>query len=148
MYIMFRNKILYRVTLGKEVEPQQPLKKLKYLNKLDEAFGFMCIHISRELLFHLDGLKTLRELWKKIESLFGKKGELRGHILENELISLQPNNFETIQQFFSKFKSLVMQCKQVELIIRINNWCSPFRGRLAMNFQYLCPPSTPGYQKP
>ena len=32
------------------------------MNKLDEAFGFMCIHISRELLFHLDGLKTPREL--------------------------------------------------------------------------------------
>ena len=32
---------------------------------------------------------------------------------ENELIAtLQTDNFETIQQFFSKFKSLVMQCKK------------------------------------
>ena len=28
------------------------------------------------------------------------------------MIALQPINFETIQQFFSKFKSLVIQCKQ------------------------------------
>ena len=71
----------------------------------------MCIHISKELLFHLYGLKTPKEVWDKIESLFGKQDELRGHILENELIALQPSNFETLQLFFSKFKSLVMQCR-------------------------------------
>ena len=61
--IVLYNKGLYRVTMGKEVKPQQPLEISKYLNKLDETFGFMCIHISRELIFHLDGLKTPREVW-------------------------------------------------------------------------------------
>ena len=115
MQIVLCNKGMYMVTMGKEVEPQQTLEKLKYLNKLDEAFGFMCIHIYKELLFHLDGLKTPKEVWDKFESLSGRKDELRGHILENELIVLQPNKFETIQQFFSKFKSLVMQCKKFEI---------------------------------
>ena len=82
--------------MGREVEPQQYLKKFKYPNKLDETFGFMGIHISRELLFHLDGLKTPKEVWDKLESLFGKHEELKGHILENELITLQPSDFETI----------------------------------------------------
>ena len=50
MKIVLRNKGMYMVTMGKEVEPQQPLENSKYLNNLDEAFGFMCIHISRELL--------------------------------------------------------------------------------------------------
>ena len=104
MHIVLRNKGMYRVTMGKEVEPQHPLEKSKYLNKLDEDFGFMCIHISMELLFHLIGLKTPMELWKKLESFFGKQDEMRGHILENELFSLQPSNFETIQQFLSNFK--------------------------------------------
>ena len=76
--------------------PQQPLEKSKYLNKFNEAFGFMCIHISWELLFHLYGLKTPKELWEKLKSLFGKQDELRGHILENELIELHPNNFKNI----------------------------------------------------
>ena len=61
-----------------------------YLKKLDEVFGFMWIHISMESLFHLDGLKTPIEEWKKLESLFGKKDEPRGHILENEFIALHP----------------------------------------------------------
>ena len=98
--------------MGREFEPQQPLENSKHLNNIDEKFFFMCIHISRELLFHLDGMKTPKEVWENIESFFGKQDELRGHILKNQLIALQPSNFETIQQFFSKLKSLVMQCKQ------------------------------------
>ena len=112
MQTVFHNKGMYKVTIGKVVEPQQPLEKLKHLNKLGEAFGFMCIHIYGDLLFHLDGLKTPKEVWDNLKYLFGKKDELKSHILENELIELHPNNFETIQQLFSKFKSILMQCKQ------------------------------------
>ena len=112
MQITLCRNSMYRVTMGKEFKPQESIEKSKFLIKLDEAFGFMCIHISRELLFHLDGLKTPRKVWMKIKSLFGKKYELRGHILDNELISLQPSSFETIKQFFTKYKSLVRQCKQ------------------------------------
>ena len=72
----------------------------------------MCICISQDLLFHLEGLRTLKEAWEKLESLFDKQDELRGHILENELITVHPNSFETIQQFFTKYKALVLQCKQ------------------------------------
>ena len=97
--------------MGREVKPQQYVVKSKFMNRLDEDFGFMCIHISRELLFHLEGLRTLKEVWENLEPLFGKQDELRGHILENELIALHPNNFETSQQLFLKYKSLVLQCK-------------------------------------
>ena len=74
--------------MGRQVEPQQYVEKSKFLNRLDEAFGFMCIHIYRELLFHLEGIKTPKEVWEKLEYLFGKQDELRGHIFENELIAL------------------------------------------------------------
>ena len=43
--------------------------------------------------------------------MFGKQYELRGHILENELIALHPRSFEIIQQFFTKFKFIVLQCR-------------------------------------
>jgi hypothetical protein len=41
----------------------------------------------------------------------GKQDEMHGHILENELNSLDPSNFENIQDFFMKFKSLLLQLK-------------------------------------
>ena len=95
--------------MGREVEPHQYVEKKEFLNQLDENFDFMCIHIFMDLLFHLQGLKTLKESCEKIESLFCKQDELRGHILENDLIALHPNSFETTQQFFTKYKAIVLQ---------------------------------------
>ena len=63
---------MFRMTMGRETEPQQYVKKNKLLNQLDEAFSFMCTHISRDLLFHLEGLRNLKEAWYKLEYLFGK----------------------------------------------------------------------------
>ena len=67
------------------------------------------LSISRDILFHIESLTTPNELWVKIETLFHKTDELRGHQLENELISLSPMQFDTIQELFTKFKTLVLQ---------------------------------------
>ena len=78
MQIALHNKGMYRMTMGREVEPQQYIEKSNFLNRLDESFGFMCIQISREFVFHLEGIRTLEEVWDKLESLFGKHDEMRG----------------------------------------------------------------------
>ena len=72
----------------------------------------ICLSILIALLFHVDSLSTPNKFWLRIESLFGKIDELRGHQLENELITLSPMHFETMQDFLTKFKSLVLQLKQ------------------------------------
>ena len=102
MKVSLHNKGFFRIILDREAEPHHLTEKNKLLNQLDEAFGFLCIHISRDLLFHLEGLKTLKESWENIEVLFGKQDALRGNILENELIALHPSYFETIQLFLKK----------------------------------------------
>ena len=98
--------------MGTEVEPNFVVEKSKYFNRMDEAFGLLCLSISRELLFHIYSLTTPNEVWEKLEALFGKTDELRGHQLENELISLSPTHYDTIQDFFTNFKSLVLQLNQ------------------------------------
>ena len=59
------------------------------------------------ILFHINGLKTPKQVWDKLSSLFDKKDDLRIYQLENELISLHPANSETLNDFFTKFKHLV-----------------------------------------
>ena len=49
---------------------------------------------------------------EKLKVLFGKWYELWGHILENELIDFNPSSLDTIQQLFTKFKFLALQCRQ------------------------------------
>ena len=62
--------------------------KARFLNKKDETFRFSCLFVSRDLFFHLLGLKTPKEIWDKLETLYGKKDDLRVYQLENELMSL------------------------------------------------------------
>ena len=90
-----REKGLYRVTMETKAETNAATKKIKWHNRRDEAYGLLCLSISRDLVFHLDGLKD----------------EMRGHQIKNELISLSPNIFESLQLYFSKFNALVLQLK-------------------------------------
>ena len=83
MVIQVRSKGLYRVTMGTEVEPNSVVEKLKYFIRLDEAFGMICLSISRDLLFHVDSLDTPNEQWLRLEALFRKTNEMRGHQHEN-----------------------------------------------------------------
>ena len=82
MVIQLRAKGLFKVTMGTKVEPNFVVEKAKYFNKLDEAYGLLCLSISRELLFHIDILTTPNEVWVKLETLFGKTDELCGHQLD------------------------------------------------------------------
>ena len=72
MVIQLRAKGIFRVTMGTEVEPKSILEKAMYFNKLDEAYGLLCLSISRELLLHIDSFTSPKEFCEKLESLFGK----------------------------------------------------------------------------
>ena len=87
MQLALRKHGYHRTVLGREVEPHHPVERNKFLNRLDEAFDYLCTYISKDLLFHLEGLRTPREAWEKLEDLFGKQDELWGHLLENEMVA-------------------------------------------------------------
>ena len=70
MHVSLHKLGLFRMHMGRETEPHHPTEKNKFLNRLDEAFGFHFTHISRDLLFHLEGLKNPKEAWEKLEFLF------------------------------------------------------------------------------
>ena len=56
----------------------------------------------------LSHVRTPRKVLDTRETLFGKKDEIWGHILENEFMSLDPRNFDNIQDYFTKFKALFL----------------------------------------
>ena len=86
-----------------EEEPASVKDKARFLNKKDEAFRILCLSVSQDILFHLSGLKTPKEIWDKLETLYGKQDDLRVYQLENELMSLHPSNFETWNDFFAHY---------------------------------------------
>ena len=72
MEILLRVKGLYRVTMEIESEPNADVENIKWHNRRDEAYGLLRLSISRDLLFHLDGLTSPNEVWEKLADLFAK----------------------------------------------------------------------------
>ena len=107
MEMQLCSKIIFRLTMETEREPIHYVDKENYWNRLHEVYGCLSLSISRDLLFHINGLKNPKEVWDNISSLFDKQDDLRIYHLENELISLHPDNFETLNDFFTKFNNLV-----------------------------------------
>ena len=90
---VLRSRGLFRITSGKETEPTDDDKKIKWTNRCNESHGLIGISISTDLRFHISDIDELDKAWEKLESMFGKHNEIWGHQLENGFISLNPNDF-------------------------------------------------------
>jgi hypothetical protein len=82
---------------------------------MDEALKTICSLISLDLLFHISSCKTPTESWTTLEGIFGKQDEMRGHMMEVELLTLDLKIFDNTQDFFTKFKDLLSQLKACEV---------------------------------
>ena len=79
MDILLRAKGLYRGTMETKAYPNAYVEKIKWHDRRDEAYGLLCLRISRDLLFHLNGLTSPNEVWENLVEIFGKTKEMRGH---------------------------------------------------------------------
>ena len=77
MEMQLRSKRLFRHTMETEAEPIHYVDKEKYWNRLDEAYGCLCLSIPRDLLFYVNGLQTHKQVWDNLASLFDKQDDLR-----------------------------------------------------------------------
>ena len=74
--------------------------------KNDKSRGLIGMSISPNLRFHLDGEDSPIKSWEKLNSIFGIKNEIQAFQLENELLTLDPSKFPSIEGYLSKFKTL------------------------------------------
>ena len=102
----------------------------------------MCLSISRDL-FHLDALTSPNEVWENIEEIFVKTDEMRGHQLENELISLIPSTFESLQLYFFKFRALVLQLKLCGIKKKEEELVLTILSELGPDYSIFVQPSMP-----
>eukprot|EP00253_Pinus_taeda_P028662 PITA_28662 len=112
---LLRSKGLYRIASGQETKPQDEDKDAKWENRQDQARGLIGMSISRDLRFHITELDTSNEAMKQLTKVFGIKNEIRAHQLENELLTLDPNNFSSIEDFLSMFKTLRLLLEGVKV---------------------------------
>ena len=112
MIDLLRSKGLYRIASGQESKRED--KKDKWKHEQDQARGLIGMSIAQDLRFHIQEIDSPNEAMKKLNIVFGIKNEIRAHQLENELLTLDLNNFSSIEDFLSKFKTfrlLLEYCK-------------------------------------
>ena len=68
--MQIHSKRLFRLTMEVEKEPIHYVDKEKYWNRLDEVYRCLCLSISQDLLFHINGLQYPKEGWDKVSSFF------------------------------------------------------------------------------
>jgi hypothetical protein len=103
-----RRKGLYNLTMATKTEPTSTIEKMRWTNRKDEATRILLDLISTNIWFHVSACKTPNKIWTTLEGLFGKQYEMRGHMLEVELNTLDPKSFDNIQDLFTKFKYLIL----------------------------------------
>ena len=113
MEYLLRSKGLYLITLGKEKAPIDVDKKAKWDNRNDKEHGLIGISISPDLRYHLQDIDEPKEAWDTIESVFGKINIIQAQQLENQILTLSPNDFSCLGDYLSRFKTLKMYVKNV-----------------------------------
>ena len=62
--------------------------------------------IAQDLRFHILDIDTPDKALENINNVFGIQNQISAHQLESELLTLGPNNFSSIEDLLSKFKTL------------------------------------------
>src|SRR5271168_2607486 len=128
---LLRSKGLYRIATGQEKKPKDEDKVAKWENRQDQARGLIGMFISPDIRFHIAELETPHEALEQLTKVFGIKNEIRAHQLENELLTLDPNNFSCIEDFLSKFKTLRFLLEGVKVKKEDNNLIYSILTKLA-----------------
>ena len=70
--MQLHSKHIFRLTMNTKAESVLNHDKEKYFNRLDASYGCLRLSISRDLLFHIKILRTPKEVWDNLTSLFDK----------------------------------------------------------------------------
>ena len=125
---LLRRKGLYNIALSQETKLNDEDKVAKWENRQDQECGLIGMPISPDLRLYIAKLDTPNEAMKEITKVFGIKNKFRAHQLKNELLTLDPNNFSSIEYFLSKFMTVMKptqeKIEKIDQRLRIQ----PLRG--------------------
>ena len=66
------------------------------------ALGTLIKNISDPIKYHIRNLDNPIEVWNKLEALYGIVDEDMAYTIEENLLKLDPRNFDTIKDYLTK----------------------------------------------
>ena len=71
--------------------------------------------ISPDLRYHIQEIDDPEEAWDKIESVFGKLNIIWAQQLENQVMTLSPNDFYFLGDYLYRSKTLRIVCEECKI---------------------------------
>ena len=90
----------------------KPLIDWQIIDQQDLGVIRSCVH--GDLLFHIKTCSTSKEAWDKLKLLYEKVDEEKGFQIEDDLLLLDPKNYDTIQDYIIKvneYRALLKDCR-------------------------------------
>ena len=98
---------------GTIVKPTNANAQVDWQVKDNQALGIIRSCVHRDIFFHISIFKDAKGSWDKLEGLYGKVDEEKGFQIKDDLLLLDPKNFDTIQDYVNKaneLRSLLKDC--------------------------------------
>ena len=94
-------------------KPTNAKELINWQQQDQQALGAIrnCVH--RDLFFHIASCMESKPAWDKLVALYGKVDEEKGFQIEDDLLLLEPKNFDTIQDYITKpneYRELLNDC--------------------------------------
>ena len=99
--------------------------------------------IAQDLRFHILDFDTPDKALEKINNVFGIQNQIRAHQIENEFLTLDPNNFSSIEDFLSKFNTLRLLLEGCKVKKEDGSLIYSVLTKLGPAYSYLFPRSIP-----
>ena len=82
---------------GTMVAPSDHGKLNEWNHKNKISIGTLRKYVHDDLIFHIDKFKTIKEAWDKFASLYAKVDKARSFELDENIMSVDPKEVDTIQ---------------------------------------------------
>ena len=91
---------------GTMVAPSNPDKLNEWSHNNKVIIHTLRKYVHQDLIIHIDNCKIVKEAWDIFSSLYGKVDKDRGFELDENIISLDPKEFDLIQDYITKVHEL------------------------------------------
>lgn len=110
-------KSLIEYVDGTMVASSDPDKINEWNHNNKVAIGTLRKYVYEDPIFHIDNCKIVKEAWDKFASLYAKVDKARGFELDENIMSLDPKEFDIIQDYITKAHELRSMVKDCEITI-------------------------------
>lgn len=95
---------------GTERKPKGDLQKMQiWENKNDKALTYIGLGLADNLIRHLDLNKIAKEVWDKLENLFGNKSVIPKVFFKQRFFGFQMKESDSLQEHLSNLRSILQQ---------------------------------------